>query len=251
MRTDLFAAPLPELMDAVLMQTIGVVTIAVIGSVIMILATSLIRRVNTTTEIEYVYEDDVSSETLGGFINDLRALRHDAEAAVADWGQVYSAQSTLLYMPMLLSVSDPTIVAGDNAVEKLRETVANVKELESKKRSTPFSRSDFDAIRTSITKNINTWEEAKTVAMEGSMPIASPKTRRRMTSLLENVLHEGGEDRLSERELSRTRLIEMLNKLDDDEISPHFNRDEFVKQTGFALRTGRMAVEKATPELTR
>lgn len=251
MRTDLFAAPLPELMDAVLMQTIGVVTIAVIGTVIMILVTSLIRRVNTITEIEYAYEDDATSETLDGFINDLRALRHDAEAAVADWGQTYSAQSTLLYMPMLLSVSDPTIVAGDNAVEKLRETVTNIKELESKKRSTPFSRSDFDAIRTSVTKNINTWEEAKTVAMEDGMPIASPETRRRMTSLLENVLHEGGEGRLPERELSRTRLIEMLNKLDDAEISPHFNRGEFAKQVEVALQTGRLAVEKVTPELTK
>lgn len=251
MHTGLFAAPLPELIDAVFVQTLSTVTIAVIGTVIMILATSLIRRVNTTTEIEYVYEDDVSSETLGGFINDLRALRHDAEATVADWGQIYSAKSTLLYMPMLLSTSDPTVVAGDNAVAELQEIITNVKELESKKRSTPFSRSDFNAIRTSVTKNINTWEEAKTVAMEDGMPIASPETRRRMTSLLENVLHEGGENRLSERELSRTRLIDMLNKLDDDEISPHFNRDEFVKQTGFALRTGRMAVEKATPELTR
>lgn len=139
-------------------------------------------------------------------------MQKQADGAVADYAQVMSSPETVLYSPLLLSVECQETAAGDNAIARIQEQLKSIAELMGmstrRKRTMPYSETDYQALTEPVLRNISIWETAKRNAEQVGIPVIDPRTRRRIESHMAIVLNEKATPK--ERELHCKKLLKQL-----------------------------------------
>lgn len=163
-------------------------------------------------DYEPVTAAETVSATLKDFESRIKLVQKQADDAVADYAQVMSSPETVLYSPLLLSMECQETAAGDNAIARIQEQLKSIAELMGmstrRKRTMPYSETDYQALTEPVLRNISIWEAAKRNAEQVGIPVIDPRTRRRIESHMAIVLNEKATPK--ERELHCKKLLKQL-----------------------------------------